>query len=428
MRETLNNIFTPRRKNQLSSAIAKGLELSKVLALNVIAARTLQIEQYGLLNLIISIGAILGVIAEFRVQEIVVRKIASGANQSQVICEGLAAGLFFSTSVTLALLISASFLADNFSWIHYAAVYSLIHITSTAKIFKYALLANGKNSDIAISEIASSILIAAFLLLAILQDFSINSYIYARIIDIGASSLVALALYNKGFRLNLQCPSIKKVVSLCTECFPLVISGALIIFLQRADHLMVSYFRGNQELGIYSAATTILTLFCVAPILLSQTNAPEIFRLTGTENDIESGRVAYLKENIRIGLILSVILGISSGILPGVLFGSDYADASTILAASFITPLIVSIGAASSQIIIADRKGSTIFYKSLLAIAINIIMNLALIPPYGGVGAAISTITALFITNIASNLVIPKYRYIWKIQIKALTPLKRRTT
>ncbi|UJJ32050.1 oligosaccharide flippase family protein [Halopseudomonas maritima] len=427
MRDILSNILTPRRKNQLSSAIAKGLELSKVLALNVIAARTLQIEQYGLLNLIISIGAILGVIAEFRVQEIVVRKIASGADQSRVICEGLAVGLFFSTSVTLTVLISASFLADSFNWIHYATIYSLIHITSAAKIFKYALLANSKNFDIAISEIASAILLVAFLLFAIMQSFSISSYIYARVIDIGASSLVALALYNKRHKFNLQAPSLKKTVSLCVECFPLVISGALIIFLQRADHLMVSYLRGNQELGIYSAATTILTLFCVAPILLSQTNAPEIFKLRGTDDEIVAGRVAYLKENIRIGLTLSALLGILSGVLPSFLFGEDYADASSILAASFITPLIVSIGAASSQIIIADRKGSIIFYKSLLAIAINIAMNAALIPAYGGLGAAIATITALFITNILSNLVIPKYRYIWKIQIKALTPLNQRT-
>lgn len=407
-----------RVQNQIGSFVAKGLELSKTLAINIIAARLLDVEQFGLLNFIISVGAILGVIAEFRVQEISIKRISTGENHNKVISEALALCLLFSAVTVAAICVLAAH-TPGVSWLQYLTIYGAIYVLSSLKIFKFALIAQHRNDYIAKSEIAALMVMTLATIIAWKQNFSISHYILIRALDILVSCAICAILFNKRYSFSPHRISSKELKTLSIQCAPLVLSGVAIIFLQKIDHIMIKYFLGNYALGIYSAASTILTVFSIAPMLASQTNAPAMFNSTNTDA-CKAKRVEYIRDNLKIGAVMSLALLFTSPFLPSLLFGERFTEASTALLLSCLTPIFISLGSTSSQIIIADNKAAIIFTKSLIALTSNIILNLILIPKVGIIGAALATSISLAISNVASNYFIPKYRYIWNLQKNAL--------
>lgn len=405
--------------NQLSSFTAKGLELSKTMAINIIAARLLGVEEYGLLNFVIAIGAILGIIAEFRVQEISIKRIAIGHDPNKVISEALLTCLGFSTFTAAAICIAA-LLNTKANWLEHVAVYSIIYIVSSLKVFKFALLAKNSNNEIAKAEIISLAITALATLAAWKSDFTITDYLTIRIIDILVSCSASAYLYEKKYQFKPISARLDEIISLCKECAPLVLSGVAIILLQKIDHVMIRYFLGDYELGIYSAASNILVIFCIAPMLASQTSAPLMFATRGGASEKTQARISYIRQTLKLGLCMSAVLTCSSLYLPAFFFGERFSSASAILLISSLTPAVIALGAASSQIIIADNNTSTIFIKSLIALTSNTALNLTMIPIFGIEGAALATTTALLISNVVSNIIVKRYRYIWNLQKSAM--------
>ena len=183
---------------------------------------------------------------------------------------------------------------------------------------------------------------------------------------------------------------------------------------------MIKYMLGSYELGIYSAAANIITVFSIAPMLISQTNSPSIFRITKDCAEYEATRLKYMRDIALIGLGMSLFLLIASKYIINILYGDAYSNASTILQISSLTPFVIALGAASSQIIIADNKSNIVFYKAIMALVLGVILNFTLIPLIGIAGAALSTLLAMTLSNIASNLFIKQYKYIWHLQLDAI--------
>ena len=199
-----------------------------------------------------------------------------------------------------------------------------------------------------------------------------------------------------------------------------MLSGFVVILLQKIDQIMIKYILGNYELGIYSAAANILTVFSIAPMLFSQTNSPAIYKLTKDNPNFHAIRVKYIQNIALMGIALSLTLLACSDFIISTLYGEAYSKAGTILKISFATPLIIALGAASTQIIIADNNSNIVFYKALMALTLGITLNITLIPLLGIAGAAVSTLVAMLLSNVLSNILIRKYNYIWHLQCDAV--------
>ncbi len=81
--------------------------------------------------------------------------------------------------------------------------------------------------------------------------------------------------------------------------------------------------------------------------------------------------------------------------------------------------IFVFLGSASSQYLLAEGYTMISFQRTALGAVVNILLNLWLIPKYGGIGASIATLVACFISAFYI-LFIPRTRQQGVMMLKSL--------
>jgi PST family polysaccharide transporter len=102
------------------------------------------------------------------------------------------------------------------------------------------------------------------------------------------------------------------------------------------------------------------------------------------------------------------------------LYGKNYAEAGAILNIHIWAGLFVSLGLARETWITTEGLMKFSAATSAIGAVINIILNLFLIPKYGGLGAAIATVIAQFLAAYGVGAIYPPTRRIFIHQTKAI--------
>lgn len=116
-----------------------------------------------------------------------------------------------------------------------------------------------------------------------------------------------------------------------------------------------------------------------------------------------------------LSLGFAVVISSLSKPLVNILFGLDYESAANVLMIHVWAGVNVAIGSVWSKWILLENKTKIGLIAQLLAAFLNIVFNLALIPDFGAVGAAIATLLSYYISALISfGLHKPNetYRYI----------------
>ncbi|WP_413754472.1 polysaccharide biosynthesis C-terminal domain-containing protein, partial [Vibrio parahaemolyticus] len=91
-------------------------------------------------------------------------------------------------------------------------------------------------------------------------------------------------------------------------------------------------------------------------------------------------------------------------------YGIDYTSSIPVLALSCWGFVFISIGAVSSKWLLAEDLQKYSLMHSIIGLLINVLMNFALIPKFGIIGASISTLISLFFSSLLLYLMSSKTR------------------
>lgn len=180
--------------------------------------------------------------------------------------------------------------------------------------------------------------------------------------------------------------------------WPIAFGGLVGAFMTNVDILMMGWWRTAEEIGFYSAAQKIVGMLYIIGGLLASAVSPALFRLVH-ENDNE--RIsAMITKIMAIILLLAIPLTVGGIILSKqiieLVFGGEYSNSTPIFIVLISSLLIIYPFSILNYIIFAYNKQSRMVGYAAAASLINIILNAALIPLYGAVGAAIATVFANF--------------------------------
>ena len=175
--------------------------------------------------------------------------------------------------------------------------------------------------------------------------------------------------------------------------FGVTLSSALILYM---DILMVNYFMGAESAGIYSVYVKLVSISAIAIGSINSMFAPKVATLFAG-NELADLRV-FSKRTTLLAFGVSVIgacgmLLIHRHVLNhfGEPFTQELPALYILLGSSVISAYFGSIGLFLSMT--GDQV--TFFWIMLMAAVVNILGNFYLIPEYGVVGAAISTLMSL---------------------------------
>jgi PST family polysaccharide transporter len=191
----------------------------------------------------------------------------------------------------------------------------------------------------------------------------------------------------------------------------------------RIDQVMIRALAGNAELGLYSAAVGLSSVFNAIPIILVIAAGPIAARLS-VDNSLAFKKLLCSLFSViwwsmlPIGLI---VFFFSEFIISG-MYGSEYISASDVLAVHIFTNLPIGLGVIQSLWIINSKKSALVIYKTCIGAAVNIGLNFLLIPIYGAIGAAFASLIAQSISAVFTNILFAPE--IFKLQLKSIFFLK----
>ncbi|MBU0502853.1 MAG: oligosaccharide flippase family protein [Candidatus Omnitrophota bacterium] len=177
------------------------------------------------------------------------------------------------------------------------------------------------------------------------------------------------------------------------ESWPLGISAFFIFVYNRVDQIIILYFRGPQDLGLYAAGLRLKEVLNIIPLALMMPMLPV---LSGYFNSSRKDFVKIYQGSFKYLLIFIVPLAVVVSLFPRqilyLFYGSQFSIAGLSLTILIWSEVFVFMGVVNNSILIASNK--QIFDPLFTGISalVNIILNLILIPRYGFIGAAISAL------------------------------------
>lgn len=164
-----------------------------------------------------------------------------------------------------------------------------------------------------------------------------------------------------------------------------------------SDRYLVNSICGGTVNGLYSAAykiPTLLTLLCSVFIGAWQLSAVKDSEARGERIDFFSH--VFLGFQGLMFLACSGLVAFSQ-IGTRLLFAESYAEAWTYIPVLLIATVFSSLVTYLGSVYFVAKKSVLSFLTAMLGAAVNVLLNLLLIPSYGAQGAAIATLVSYFV-------------------------------
>lgn len=203
---------------------------------------------------------------------------------------------------------------------------------------------------------------------------------------------------------NLKLSS-QRSLRLLNEAKPLIISSALVFLYMKMDQVMLGYLIGAEEVAIYTAATRLSEAWFFVGLTIIAVYYPKFLELLQTP-----GRDAYYQGIVKLGrivvwgsILLAVVTVILSEQIINLLYKEDYSRAAEVLSISIWCVPFVYLAAIVTKMLITENKQHIVLQRSVIGVAVNLILNLILIPQYGAIGAAVSTLISQATVGVIFN-------------------------
>ena len=204
--------------------------------------------------------------------------------------------------------------------------------------------------------------------------------------------------------------------------FPLVVGNLAAWILSLSDRYMLEFFRGAQEVGIYSASYIIsensilllASLFMLAtrPLLMN------IWEKEGMEKSRE-----FVSKITRYYLIVCLPAAVGLSILAkpaiGVLTAPEYHEGYRIVALVAFSIFFLGLQHEFQSGLILYKKTSLIMIAIAASGLLNLGLNFWLVPRYGYMAAAVTTLISYAFLLVAMIVVSRRY-FIWEFPFKSL--------
>jgi polysaccharide transporter, PST family len=402
------------------------LRMGVGLVVGVWVARYLGVQQYGLFNYTIAFVALFNPFATLGLDNVVIRNLVrNSSNKEQVL----------GTTLWLKSIggVSSAFLAIGSIFVfHYneSLTIWLVAILSTAGIFQafdtidFWFQSQVQSKYTVVAKNTAFIIVTLVKVALIKMQAPLIAFAWMTFAEIGLGAMgLAITYKIKGYSLRLWRWSFPVAKALLKDSWPLILSGVTIMIYMKIDQIMLGQMIGNNAVGIYSAASRISEVWYFIPTAIVSSVSPTIFAAKQTNEALYYQR---LKQLLRLMALISVAIALPMSFLSEsiimLLFGDGYAASGPILAIHIWASFFVFMGMATSPWFITENLTHLSLGRTFIGAIINVLLNLLLIPRYGGIGAATATVISQAFASFFSNAFHGKTRKIFKLQIQSILP------
>lgn len=205
---------------------------------------------------------------------------------------------------------------------------------------------------------------------------------------------------------NVSNLSYKSILGLS---LPMMFSGLMQLLLNWTDIFMLGIMKTNEDVGKYNVAFKIGSMMLIFLATISIIILPKLSQYFEEKNMKELEKI--IKQSTKLGILIStpfLIALILFGKYILSFFGDEYISSYNILVIIAITGYFGVLCGNIDQILNMSNNQKSLLYINIIALVLNIIINIILIPIYGIIGAAVATLITTLIMKLSCIIIIKK--------------------
>lgn len=409
--------------NLLWAVSGKIVNLVGSLVLGIIVARYLGVEQYGLMNYVISYVFLFQTLASFGLDSIEVREEAAGkVPVNTIIGTAFWIKVVFGV-ICIALSIGTAVVMSEDSYtIGLVALYSSYIVFNSFIVIRNYFTSLVQNKYIVLSEIFRTFVGIGIKLTMWAMDCSLTWFVAAFAFDhvLLAGGYISSYRHKIG-RLKDWRFSLPYAKFMLKESFPLLLTNAAVIIYQRIDQVMIGSMVGKADVGYFSVAAKFVEVMIFIPATIAHTISPILVQMLDKSREVYIVKAQqYLNITVWVSILCSIGVSVISYWIVLYTFGTEYLPAAAILQVLSFKMVSVALSNGGGIMVIVERLQKWVFFRDVLGCLVCIILNWILLPKYGAMAAAFVAIAANLAAGYVADLLVPAYRHIFRQQTKAL--------
>jgi O-antigen/teichoic acid export membrane protein len=383
---------------------AKGI----LFALNVIAAlaivRYLGPSTYGDYIFVLSFAAIFGLLSELGINKVAAREMSRDPAQAAgVIGTALGGQLMLATVGWAAAQLAFAIVGGRPDLQAAMATASLLYFTeafslSFAAIFQVRLALQYD----AIARVIAQALDTALILWLVSSHAGLLALIAAPVLTGAIGVAVAAALVRSRMRIAARFDR-ARLLPLIREALPLGITSIVVIAYLRLDSVLLGILRTPHEVGIYGAASRPVEYVVLALAVLVNVLFPLLARWYGVDPSRFAALFAHGASALLATSMPIVVMALAfADQLVAILYPSDFAASATVLRVLIGSVVLTVLGAWAGFALLSASRQGIVLACNVVALVLNIVLNLALIPSFGYVGAAAVALATSVVATVST--------------------------
>jgi O-antigen/teichoic acid export membrane protein len=410
-------------KNVYWAVLGKIINILSGLFVGIMVARYLGPSKYGIMNYVLSYVTIFSVISVFGLDNIEIKELS----KKDVIIEEVLGTSFiirviFSVLAIVVIYLITISIEKNDYIVKYVIIYSFSILFGVFNNIRNYFTSIVLNEYIVKVEIVRTVMGSFIKLLLLLLKAPLELFLFSFVFDFILIASGYIYSYRKKVGSILKW-KYKNVIAkkLINESLPLLWSSLAVIIYQQIDQVMLKFLLDNKSVGYFATASKITDLFFFIPIISAQTITPLLIK--AKERDIHlyyNKRQEFVDVILWSSILISIFVSFISYWLVRYTFGIEYIQAGFVLRILIWKSVGMALAATSGQLMIIEGIHKYAVIRNVVGCFVSIIMNYLLIPSFGIIGSAYVGVLSVMFAGFLSNIMIPAYYNIMKIQIKSI--------
>lgn len=384
------------------------------------AARQLGPEQFGIVGFAAALFGFLSIAVSGGLNDIGSREVARRPREaSSIAANVISIRLIIALAALIAVIFTAWFLDKP-------PTVKLVLLSMGLLFFSLALDASWvykgleRNRPVAFALIISQVFYTGVVFLAVNEP---DDVVFVPLAQFTGEICAALMLAVPLFRLGKVELNLREGWNILRGSSFWAISRLSRTLIYTFDIVLIGFLLGEQAVGLYTAPYRICFLLLAVAGAMYTSYLPVITRAFNSDSPLlEVGKTAESSVNFAVTVAAPLVVGgiiISTPLLEAV-FGREYAEGSAAFRFLILSIGLVFLHGAMHNIFLAVNRLKTEMVIFGVAAAVNIGLNIFIIPRYGIVGAAFVTATAEAVTLVAGLVVVNRIgvpfslRHVWR--------------
>ena len=386
-------------RNSMLVVGARALAKLAVFVVVVLLWRHLGADQYGRFATMIVYVTLVGVIADLGLQTVFIRDASRDRGVLARYLANLLSARLLLSLVALVILAAALRLLSPALFPFTLAAFVLLLTTSYSSLLRAVFYIRGRLGYEAVAIVAESLLLLGLTLVAIERRATWDAFLWVYSASYLFTCLFAFGVvrwrWHEQVTIRLEPAFVRRLLA---AGLPLALAFTITTVYAQLDIVLLQLFKNFQVVGWYSAANKYIDAVAWIPQSAMGAVFPALSLLAAGDR----GRLVFAYEkSYKMLAILGLPLAVGIGVTADSIVHFTRGFEQSIPALRILAPSVVLIFVNNAFIYALTAINRQIDFTrlALFSLAVNVALNVALIPPFGYLGAAAaSTITevALF--------------------------------